>query len=237
MQRTANAGWPARDTEPLGDWLLRAHAGITGRANSVMAVGDPGVGLDEALLRIERWYAERALAPLLQLPEPDERNAELERRGWKQLHVTLVQTASVEATLAQLPERPDLRQTVLRRPDGRWLSLMHDLDREDPESHLAILTGPEVVAFVTLLDAEEPVGIGRVSIEGQWAGITSVDVAPDRRREGIGSAVMRALLQWASAEGARAAYLQVRAHNASALALYQRLGFLTHHPYCYRAPR
>jgi ribosomal protein S18 acetylase RimI-like enzyme len=148
----------------------------------------------------------------------------------------LVQAAAVEATLAQLPERPDLQALVQSRPNDTWLSLMHDLDRDDPESHVAILTGPQVVAFVTLLAGEEPVGIGRVSIEGRWAGVTSVDVAPQRRREGIGSAVMRSLLEWAATQGARAAYLQVRALNEPAVALYQRLGFLTHHPYCYRAP-
>lgn len=242
MQRIANAGWPAREVEEMGDWLLRAHGGITGRANSVMAIGDPGLPLDEALSRIKAWYAERALPPLVQLPEQSALNSELEDRGWHQLHVTIVQTASLAATLALLSERADqsrLHTAVATEPDVTWLSLMHDLDENDPEAHVEILSGPPLVGFATTFDGsrhQEAVGIGRVSIEGQWAGITSVDVAPERRRQGIGSIVMRALLEWAQDHGARAAYLQVRAKNEPALALYRQLGFVPHHPYCYRAP-
>jgi N-acetylglutamate synthase len=237
MQRICGAGFPAREQEPLGDWLLRAHAGITGRANSVMAVGDPGLPLDEALDVVVRWYAARGLPPLVQLPQADPLDAELAARGWHTDHVTIVQTAPIGATLSRIPPRPDLTVSVGPAPDREWLALMHDLDAADPQAHLAILTGPARVGFAVLRDGAEPVGIGRVSIEGPWAGVTSVDVAPGRRREGIGTAVMRALLEWAGSQGARAAYLQVRAHNEPALALYDRLGFVTHHSYGYRALR
>jgi ribosomal protein S18 acetylase RimI-like enzyme len=236
MQRIANAGWPARETQRLGDWLLRAHGGITGRANSVMAVGDPGVDLAAAAARIKAWYAERELSALLQIPEADPRNAELERLGWREQHVTIVQTAPIGPTVDLIEPRPGLAEEVLDEPSAQWQGLMHDLDRDDPQAHLAILTGPPVTGFAVVRDRGEPVAIGRVSIEGPWAGVTSVDVAEHRRREGLGLAVMRTLLTWADGQGARAAYLQVRALNEPALALYRRLGFVTHHPYCYRTP-
>ena len=92
------------------------------------------------------------------------------------------------------------------------------------------------MGFATLYRGDEPVGIGRVSVEGEWAGITSVDVAPSARRQGIGSAVMAVLLRWAQARGASSTYLQVRAANPGALRLYDALGYVTHHPYGYRAP-
>ena len=235
MQRIANAGWPARETEPLGDWLLRAHGGITGRANSVMAVGDPGAGVGTALERVREWYAERELPALVQVPEADPVNAEMASRGWSQLHVTIVQTAPIVPTLDLITPRPDLQTGVEATPSPEWLSLMHDLDPGDPGGHVQILTGPEEVGFATLRQGVDPVAIGRVSIEGPWAGVTSVDVLASRRRQGLGAAVMRGLLAWADAQGARAAYLQVRALNQPALALYRHLGFVTHHPYCYRA--
>ncbi len=52
--RLSNASWPAVHAEPLGDWLLRASGGFSARANSVMAIGDPGVPLPEALARRTR---------------------------------------------------------------------------------------------------------------------------------------------------------------------------------------
>ena len=236
MQRMASAGWPARESEAMGDWLLRAHGGITGRANSVLAVGDPGTDIRAALERVQEWYDERGLPALVQVPEADPVNAAVASRGWPQLHVTIVQTAAIRSTLDLIAPQPDLQTGVTATPSPEWLSLMHDLDTDDPASHVEILTGPERVGFATLREGGAAVAIGRVSIEGPWAGITSVDVPESRRRQGLGAAVMRGLLGWAEDQGARAAYLQVRALNEPALALYRRLGFLTHHPYCYRTP-
>jgi ribosomal protein S18 acetylase RimI-like enzyme len=237
LQAICSAGWPAREVAHLGDWQLRSHGGITGRANSAMAVGDPGLPLPSALDAVRRWYGERGLPPLVQLPLADPANATMEELGWQRLHVTIVQVAPVDPLLAALPGRPDLHVEVAPTPSEDWQSLMHDLDRDDPQAHLAILTGPAVVGFATLRRDGEPVGIGRVSVEGSWAGITSVDVAPSARRAGIGTAVMRALLGWARERGAATSYLQVRAGNGAALRLYASLGYVTHHPYCYRAPR
>jgi ribosomal protein S18 acetylase RimI-like enzyme len=237
MQRICWAGWPARDVEMLGDWALRAHDGITGRANSAMAVGDPGRSMVDALAAVREWYAARGLPPLLQLPLADPVNREMAALGWRRLHVTIVQVAPVARLLDRVLPREDLRTVVEPVPSADWRSLMHDLDEADPESHLAILTGPPVVGFATLYRGGEPVGIGRVSVEGEWAGVTSVDVAPSVRRQGVGSAVMRSLLAWARERGAVASYLQVRAANEAALRLYAALGYVTHHPYNYRAPQ
>jgi ribosomal protein S18 acetylase RimI-like enzyme len=236
MQRICWAGWPAKDVAMLGDWALRAHDGITGRANSAMAVGDPGRPLAGALTAVHEWYAGQDLPPLLQLPLADPANREMAALGWQRLHVTIVQVAPIGALLDRIGARDDLRVVVEATPSADWRSLMHDLDEKDPESHVAILTGPPVVGFATLYRDDAPVGIGRVSVEGEWAGVTSVDVAPDARRQGVGSTVMRELLIWARQRGAVATYLQVRAANDAALRLYAALGYVTHHPYSYRAP-
>ncbi len=237
LQAICSAGWPAREVAPLGDWRLRAHGGITGRANSAMAVGDPGRPLPQALAAVSQWYTERGLPPLLQLPLADPANLAMEAAGWARRHVTVVQVAPIDPLLARLRDVSGVAAVVEAQPSAAWRGLMHDLDRTDPESHVAILTGPRVVGFATLRSGGRPVGIGRVSVEGAWAGVTSVDVAPGARRQGIGRAVMRALVGWAQDRGAAATYLQVRAANDAALRLYATLGYVTHHPYCYRAPQ
>lgn len=231
MQRMCWAGWPAREHEMLGDWALRAHGGITGRANSAMAVGEPGRPLADALAAVAGWYTARGLPPLLQLPLTDPANDSMHDLGWERLHVTLVQVAPIVKLLDGAPE-PTLRAVVEPAPSADWRSVMHDLD-VDVERHVAILTGPPVVGFATLYAGTNPLVIGRVSVEGQWCGITSVDVVPTMRRRGLGSEVMSVLLRWAQDHGATSSYLQVRAVNAPALRLYAGLGYATHHPYGY----
>jgi ribosomal protein S18 acetylase RimI-like enzyme len=74
-----------------------------------------------------------------------------------------------------------------------------------------------------------------VACHGDWAGITDVWVSPEQRRRGLGTVVLDAMLTWAAERGATSAYLQVRADNTPGLALYDRLGFRTHHSYRYLA--
>jgi N-acetylglutamate synthase len=146
-----------------------------------------------------------------------------------------VQVAPIAPVLARAPE-PTSRAVVEPGPSTDWLSVMHDLD-EDVDGHVAILTGPPVVGFATLYGRSDPLAIGRVSVEGEWCGVTSVDVVPAARRRGLGTEVMTTLLDWARQQGASSSYLQVRAANPGALKLYDALGYVTHHPYGYRGPR
>lgn len=55
--------------------------------------------------------------------------------------------------------------------------------------------------------------------------INTLAVAPGARRQGLGSVLMRSAMADAARGGATRATLEVRASNAAALGLYQRLGF------------
>jgi GNAT superfamily N-acetyltransferase len=77
---------------------------------------------------------------------------------------------------------------------------------------------------------------GVAAYDRDWVGFRSIEVAPERRRNGLGLAIMSALLEWGAERGATTAYLQVIGDNTPALALYARLGFTTHHAYRYLAP-
>ena len=55
--------------------------------------------------------------------------------------------------------------------------------------------------------------------------INTLAVAPAARRRGIATALLRHVLADAAASGATRATLEVRASNAAALTLYERLGF------------
>jgi len=85
LERAAALHWQAPETEPLGEWRLRAAAGFTGRANSALPVGDPGLPLAEAVTTVEEWYRRRDLRPMIVLPEgaaPEPLAGLLAERSW-----------------------------------------------------------------------------------------------------------------------------------------------------------
>ena len=63
IERLANAAWPAAEVEMLGSWLLRATDGWTGRANSALPIGRPGMARDAAIEAVTSWYTARGLRP------------------------------------------------------------------------------------------------------------------------------------------------------------------------------
>ena len=65
-------------------------------------------------------------------------------------------------------------------------------------------------------------GIVMVPDEGD---ITNVSVARGRRRQGIGSLLLKELIRRAGEAGVAKIYLEVRESNQAAIALYEKLGF------------
>ena len=70
LERAAAAHWRAADTARLGSWLLRADGGFTGRANSALPLGDPGLPLTRAVDEVQTWYRARGLPPQIVIPGP-----------------------------------------------------------------------------------------------------------------------------------------------------------------------
>jgi N-acetylglutamate synthase len=235
LEEVAAAGWPAPDTRWLGRWLLRAGEGWTGRANSVLPLGEPGIPLDRALGEVTGWYAERGLPARFTIPTPAREllGAALVARGWTPYNPTEVRTADVGVALRTLP-RLDVESGVGAVPTDEWLALYHYRGGAavPPVAH-RILAGARDPGFVVLRDGGRPVAIGRGTVDDGWVGIAAVEVDPAHRRRGLGTAVMRALLEWGAGRGATSAYLQVAEENTGARALYDRLGFTRHHGYHY----
>ena len=72
-------------------------------------------------------------------------------------------------------------------------------------------------------------GLVRGALDGQFrdtAYLISMWVAPDARRQGVGSALVDAVVQWARTQGSRRLLLDVGEANAPSIALYTRKGFV-----------
>ena len=246
MERRATRDWPPEEVEPLGEWLLRAAGGYSRRANSALALGDPGMPMADALRRVEGWYAERGL-PALVLTVPTEPVAgQVAAEGWTAFSDdVLFQVGGVAAVLRTLdetaPEATAVADSVVIADtvDESWWVADHD--PPFTEHVRAVLTGPDEVALARLEVDGEVVARGRAVLNvgsDVRLGLSTLWTRPDLRGQGLGAGVLRALVEWAAEGGATSAYLQVEVGNARAVALYERLGFLTHHTYRYlRSPR
>ncbi len=217
-QVRALALWPDLQSRPLGDWVLRHSPTSTARrANSVLAMSPAGI--EDAYDRVVEFYAGTTGRPIAAVL-PDSAEDELFRsHGWvAESHDadTLFQVSGV----AQV--RRALRGSRQARPPG---------SARPPQTPATYDDGGDLVTVRIGDRASGVAAYGR-----DWVGFRSIEVAPEHRRQGLGLAVMSALLGWGAERGATTAYLQVLGDNAPALALYDGLGFTTHHAYRYLAP-
>ncbi|MCL6674736.1 GNAT family N-acetyltransferase [Streptomyces panaciradicis] len=237
LAQAAARAWRPVESERLGEWELRAAAGFTRRANSVLPLGDPGLPLDEALAAVRRWYGERGLPAYVQTATGGEGTqellcAELERRGW----VREVTAELWTGALAPVADRAEGAGVVLsRRADEAWLARYQR--KGVSEVALKVLGSGPSVWFATVPGDGAPAAIGRCVVDGRWASFAAVEVDPALRRRGLATTVLAALARRALDEGASAAWLQVEEDNAGARALYAGTGFAAHHAYHhYREP-
>jgi N-acetylglutamate synthase len=238
LERVATLGWRAVEQEPLGDWLLRASAGVTGRGNSALAAGDPGQPLDAAIAAVEQWYDARGLPPRIQLADgvaPPGLAARLDALGWATSPATHVMTAELGPVLRSAGDA-GAQVRLDEIPDEGWLAAWRaDAPGLDVDATGALMTNHDQVVFASVRDGERCTAIARAAVDGRWAGLFCVEVAADARRAGLGRAVNIAALRWAVARGARRAYLQTASDNTQAVALYESMGFTVHHNYVYRS--
>jgi ribosomal protein S18 acetylase RimI-like enzyme len=237
VERMAALGWRSLEVQTLGDWLLRAGQGFTSRANSALALGEPGVPLDAAIELIEQWYAERRLAPRFQIPSdgaPAGLVDALDRREWSMSPTVHVMTGEVGHLLRAATGTTDLELRLDDRPDPAWLSNYRQDGGTLPSSAADLLSNHPAAVFASYRSDGRAVAIARAVVDDRWAGLFAVEVAPDHRRLGLGALVSAAGLRWAAQRGARRAYLQVATDNQPAIGLYQQLGFAVHHDYLYR---
>lgn len=245
LERVAAEHWRPAEREDLGAWRLRAAGGFTGRANSALAVGDPGCDLDAALERVRAFYAARDLEAVVAAPTGP-LTAELERRGWTVRTPTLVMTAPVPASSS--PSSSAAADPAVRldsEPDDAWQAGYQNRGPVGEAGRRVLLSADEqVFASVRPSTANagddgggEVLAVARGSLSrggaGTWLGLSAVETAPEHRRRGLGLRLTGALLAWGAQRGAGAAFLQVAASNDGARALYERSGFTVHHEYRY----
>ena len=234
--RLALPGWQPVESEPLGEWVLRAAGGFSSRANSVLALGDPGVPSGEALTRVEEWYAARGLPPRAHVHPGSPAADTLAGAGWTAYDETLLMLASVAKVLRRLGRPTDpLEVQHSAHVDDGWRATDPRAARHGQPARRVLEAGQ--VTLATVRDASgEVLARGRGAFHGDWVGVSSLWTRPDLRRTGLGRAVLADLLDWGAERGASTTYLQVVAENIGARRTYDACGYEVHHAYAYLTP-
>ncbi|HXT91814.1 MAG TPA: GNAT family N-acetyltransferase [Trebonia sp.] len=244
LERMAAAHWRGTEERWLGDWLLRAAEGFTGRANSVLPLGDPGLPLDEALAAVTGWYRARGLPPMIVVPSAADTESagqsldeQLSARNWApRPGPAFVMVADLPLAGLRPDSLPaDRKVRVTSEPGDAWAAMYHYRGQDHlPPIARTVLTSAAAQSFVSITSGDELLAIARLSVAGGWAGITAVEVNAAYRRQGLGTAITAAACQEAARHGVGRVFLQVEVTNTAARALYESLGFRYSHRYHYR---
>jgi ribosomal protein S18 acetylase RimI-like enzyme len=204
LEDIAAVGWRAPEEMRFDGWLLRAAGGFTGRANSVLPLGEPGTPLDEALALVCAWYAKRALPACFQVPLPARVNLDdaLAARGWTAYNPTDVLVADIADVLATgqgaggygadddagargagagtaaagTAAAGEAAVEIAGSPSADWLSAYHYRGGTLPADAVGLFTSAPVQGFATVTRGGAVVAVGRVAMGQQ---------GPSRRWAGL----------------------------------------------------
>ncbi len=198
--------WISPETEPLGEWVLRLVIGERGRgsrrANSGLAVGDPGVPVLEAAARVRAFYARHERVATVQVEVGSEVEAALVAVGWSE---------------SEPEDAPYLVGSVA-------MALRVAGSSEGVE-----VTVEDTRLLATLAVDGAEVGRVRAELNGDWLGVHGLRVDESQRRQGLGRRLMAGLLEAGAELGAATVWLEVDRVNTAAWMLYAGLGLREHH--------
>jgi N-acetylglutamate synthase len=238
LEAHAVGAWPATVSERVdGGWVLRATPGLDrGRSNHALPPCRPlwAGEIPDAIGRVEAFAREHGIHAGIQvspLSLHGTLQAELDRRGWETRWPVLVLAATRSASAAW--SDPELDGSLERADHAtdEWLDAWARCEPgRDVEAHAGSVF-PRLAGRATFARVDGDAAVGIAVEDDGLIGLFCLAVDPERRRAGLGTALVRALL---AESGASVAYLQVEERNAPAVALYRRLGFSEAYRYCHR---
>jgi N-acetylglutamate synthase len=238
LEQDCAAAWPAVVDEPLGQWRLRAAGGFTGRANSALTFGDPGLPVADALARVVAFADRNEIAPTAHVISGAPVETDLARAGWTvdEAHPGGTESVVMTGPLTGFDTAVPPGVTVPDVPPDDWWPLAVGAPAPTPAQR-RVLAGRAGVGFGTVRAHDgQVVGIVRGAVIGDLLHIARLAVAPTHRRLGIGRGLLAGLAGWGARQGANRCALQVATHNHGAISLYETLGCVPHHRYQYWIP-
>jgi ribosomal protein S18 acetylase RimI-like enzyme len=217
-----------------GGWVLRATPGLDrGRSNHALPPCRPlwNEEIPGAVGRVEAFAERHGIQVGIQVSPLSLHGSlqrALDRRGWGRRWPVLVLAARRSHDVWSSLEESSVERFDRATPE--WLATWARCEPgRDVEAHAGTVF-PLLAGRATFARLED-VAVGIAVDHDGLVGLYCLAVDPKRRRTGLGTALVRALLAEADAG---TAYLQVEESNAAGIALYSQLGFGEAYRYCHR---
>ncbi|MEV6244357.1 GNAT family N-acetyltransferase [Lentzea sp. NPDC051838] len=210
---------------------MRAADGFTGRANSTLTCGDPGVPVPDALAVAQGFAREHGIKPTAHVVNGSTSEQAIRDAGWTvDLDhpggaESLVMTGSLEKFADGVAESRDL---------PGWWELTAGSEVSAAQRH--VLGSSEIVCFASLTEDERVIAAVRGAVVEDVLHVARLAVRPSHRRKGLARQLMGELAGWGLQQEAKICALQVAEHNEPAIRLYEELGCTEHHRYRYWIP-
>lgn len=231
--------WPGLTTYLYDGVVVRLADGYTKRANSATPLYAGRRPWGEKIAAVEGIYRQAGQPTIFRLvsfrPETEQVDALLNDQRYDHLDPTLVLALELSDSPLQssgnaAPANPETVGVEA------FLTRYHELQNAviDPRHQKILRQAAGQPRCLLIQENGRPLAVGLGIFAGTTLGIFDIFTHPDRRRRGLGRAIVTALLNWGSDRGATTAYLQVMENNRPAIQLYQKLGFNPHYRYWYR---
>lgn len=210
---------------------MRAAAGFTGRANSTLTCGDPGMPVPEALAAVEGFASEHGIKPTAHVVNRSAHEQAIADAGWR---VDLDHPGGAESLVmtGELEKFADGEAESRDLPG--WWELTAGSEVTSAQRH--VLGSGENVCFASIAENGTVVAAVRGAVVEDLLHVARLAVRPSHRRQGLARRLMGELAGWGLRQGATTCALQVAEHNEAAIRLYSELGCTEHHRYRYWVP-
>ncbi|MBL9047834.1 MAG: GNAT family N-acetyltransferase [Tabrizicola sp.] len=222
--RLIEATWPPARTWRNGAFALRDGDGGGKRVSAATCEGDwDETGLSE----LEAAMAE----PLVMVrPGQEQLDRALDARGWQLIDPVVAYAAPVSDLAAKLPPL----SAFAHWPPLQIACSIWEEGGIGPE-RIRVMQRVDLAKCALLArQGDRPSGAAFVACRKDEAMLHALEVRPDYRRQGTGTALMQAAANWARDQGAKRLFLVVTEENQAARALYHRLGMQVVGRYHYR---
>ncbi|SMC80594.1 GNAT family N-acetyltransferase [Papillibacter cinnamivorans] len=239
LEETAINAFPALQTELYRGWILRFSDGYTHRGNCVNPLYPLMGDMEEALSYCEERYFSLGLNCTYKLTPGSlpELECLLSQRGYDRKNSAVVMTASLST-----PVEDPAGVTIAERVSSVWLGGFLALKGVDKPAEAraarAMIGNISLPVYcASIRRGGKPAGCALGVLERGRVGLFDLYVDPELRRQGLGGALCRAVMNAGFRDGAGGAYLQVAVGNEGAQRLYESLGFTPCYEYWYRVRR